>query len=292
MNNNDILKLRAETVEKRLSQLLECGGTAQDRLVEAMRYSLLAGGKRIRPVLTLEFCRACGAEPVQALDFGCAIEMLHTYSLIHDDMPCMDNDDLRRGKPTCHKVYGEWLAMLAGDALQAQAFSTLAECGLGAHERAEASRVLAYAAGYRGICGGQYLDLSGEGHKLDAERVYLTHSMKTAALIEAACELGCIAAGAYAQRRSAAVEYGRALGMAFQIRDDVLDCEGTEQSLGKSTGKDAKSEKFTFVTRYGIEKCRSLIEEITDAAISCVQDAFDDAEFLVWLARMLAGREK
>ena len=292
MNNNDILKHRAEAVEKRLSQLLVCCGGAQDKLIEAMRYSLLAGGKRIRPVLTLEFCRACGAAPMQALDFGCAVEMLHTYSLIHDDMPCMDNDDLRRGKPTCHKVYGEWLAMLAGDALQAQAFSTLAECELGAAERADASKTLAYAAGYRGICGGQYLDLSGEGQRLDAGRVYLTHSLKTAALIEAACELGCIAAGADARQRSAAVEYGRALGMAFQIRDDVLDCEGTEQRLGKSTGKDAKSEKFTFVTLYGIEKCQSLIEENTDAAISSVQAAFGDTEFLVWLARLLAGREE
>lgn len=290
MSNEEILLSRKSAVEQRLNELLPESKAPQKRLVEAMRYSLHAGGKRIRPVLTMEFCAACGEKPETALDFAAAVEMLHTYSLIHDDLPCMDNDDLRRGIPTSHKVFGEWLALLAGDALHSQAFSAVAESGLEVYKIAEAAKVLAFAAGHRGICGGQLLDLDGEGKRLTEGEIYTVHSMKTAALIEAACELGCIAAGANESERAAGKNYGQFLGLAFQIRDDILDVEGSAQSLGKSAGKDAESEKSTFVSLYGVERCREMVRDNTERAVESVSEVLESADFLIWLARKLAER--
>ena len=290
MNNESIFKARREMVESRLDTLCRERETPHKRLLEAMRYSLLAGGKRIRPILTMEFCAACGSPAGQALDLGCSVELLHTYSLIHDDLPCMDNDDLRRGKPTNHKVYGEWLALLAGDALQAEAFYTVAGCGLSSHQIAEALKILAYAAGERGICGGQLLDIEGEGRELSAAELLTTHSMKTAALIQAACEMGCVAADSGLYQREAAKQYGQAVGLAFQIQDDVLDYEGSAETLGKTAGKDEKSGKFTFVNLYGLDRCRELVRDTTDQAVSVVSDAFENPDFLIWLAYELAGR--
>ena len=290
MNNELLYRERREQIEKHLAELCRVDELPHKRLLESMNYSLMAGGKRIRPVLTMAFCAACGADHALAIDLGCAVEMLHTYSLIHDDLPCMDNDDLRRGKPTNHKVYGEWLALLAGDALQAEAFYTIANCGLHSAQIMEAVKVLGHAAGQRGICGGQLLDLDGEGKKLSAEQLFTTHGMKTAALIEAACELGCIAADADASRREAARRYGQALGLAFQIRDDILDYEGSSETLGKTVGKDEKSGKFTFVNLLGIERCREMVEMNTEEAIRAAEETFTEPEFLVWLAIELAGR--
>lgn len=290
MNNELLYRERRERIENRLAELCRVDEVPQKRLLESMNYSLMAGGKRIRPILTMAFCAACNDDPALALDLGCAVEMLHTYSLIHDDLPCMDNDDLRRGKPTNHKVYGEWLALLAGDALQAEAFYTIANCGLHSAQIAEAVKVLGHAAGQRGICGGQLLDLDGEGKELSASQLFTTHGMKTAALIEAACELGCIAADASIFHREAARRYGQALGLAFQIRDDILDYEGSSETLGKTVGKDEKSGKFTFVNLLGIERCREMVEMNTEEAIRAAEDAFTEPEFLVWLAKELAGR--
>ena len=290
MNNELLYRQRREQIENRLAELCHADEVPQKRLLESMNYSLMAGGKRIRPVLTMAFCAACEDDPSLALDLGCAVEMLHTYSLIHDDMPCMDNDDLRRGKPTNHKVYGEWLAMLAGDALQAEAFYTIANCGLHSAQIMEAVKVLGHAAGQRGICGGQYLDLDGEGRKRSVSELFATHGMKTAALIEAACELGCIAADAGVFQREAARRYGQVIGLAFQIRDDILDYEGSSEELGKTIGKDEKSGKFTFVNLYGLEKCREFVQMNTDEAIRVAEDSFKNSEFLVWLAKELAGR--
>lgn len=290
MNNEILYRERREQIENRLAQLCHVSEIPQKRLLESMNYSLMAGGKRIRPILAMEFCSACGDDPSRALDIGCAVEMLHTYSLIHDDMPCMDNDDLRRGKPTNHKVYGEWLAMLAGDALQAEAFYTVANCGLHSSQIMEAVKVLSHAAGHRGICGGQLLDLDGEGKERTASELFTTHGMKTAALIEAACELGCIAADADMYYREAARRYGQALGLAFQIRDDILDYEGSSETLGKTVGKDEKSGKFTFVNLYGIQECRELVKRSTEEAIGIAADSFMNPEFLIWLANELAGR--
>ncbi len=290
MNNELLYKERRKQIENRLAELCDVSEVPHKRLLESMNYSLLAGGKRVRAILAMELCAACGSDPALALDLGCAVEMLHAYSLIHDDLPCMDNDDMRRGKPTNHKVYGEWLALLAGDALQAEAFYTIAVCGLDPAQIAEAVKVLGYAAGQRGICGGQYLDLDGEGKERTLSELFATHGMKTAALIEAACEMGCIAAGAGVFHREAARRYGQALGLAFQIRDDILDYEGSSEELGKTVGKDEKSGKFTFVNLFGIERCRELVQNSTDDAVAAAEEAFENPEFLVWLARELAGR--
>ena len=204
------------------------------RLLEAMHYSLTAGGKRLRPVLVLAFCAACGGDVRAALPIACAVEMVHTYSLIHDDLPCMDNDDLRRGKPTNHVIYGECTATLAGDALQAEAFRTILSTDLPVEVRAECARLLAEAAGESGICGGQQLDMEGEGKVLTKEELMDINDRKTSAMIHAACLMGVTCGGGNAQQHAAAAQYAKALGLAFQIRDDMLDVISTEAELGRS----------------------------------------------------------
>ena len=261
-----------------------------------MRYSLLAGGKRIRPVLVLKFCQALCGEMQCALDYACGVEMLHTYSLIHDDLPCMDDDDLRRGKPTCHKVYGETTAVLAGDALQAEAFYRLAASRRVARPEAngQACAVLGEAAGaMKGICGGQYLDLDGEGKPLTLDQLTCIHMWKTAALLKAACLLGlCVSpVEASPEQWQGAVRYAEELGMAFQIRDDMLDQESTTEELGKPVGSDADNEKVTFATLYGLDRCRELVERHTEAAKAAISGVFEDTAFLCRLADELAGRK-
>ncbi len=198
-------------------------GALNAGLAEAMRYSLLAGGKRIRPLLVLEFCRIAGGDVEKALPVACAIEMLHTYSLIHDDLPCMDNDELRRGKPTNHMVYGECTATLAGDALQAEAFGTILRCDLPPAVKTNCAEILAGAVGLDGMCGGQFLDMSWEGRALTEQELSEINIRKTGALLVAACQMGVAAAGGSELMLAAAGHYGSAIGMAFQIRDDMLD---------------------------------------------------------------------
>ncbi len=263
----------------------------QRRLLESMRYSLLAGGKRVRPVLAMAFCEASGGKARDALDFGCAIEMLHTYSLIHDDLPCMDNDALRRGKPTNHMVFGEYTAVLAGDALQSAAFETVLASPLDADKRASAALILARAAGAYGMCGGQQLDMEGEGRPLSVSEIEDINRFKTAELIKAAALMGCTAAGAERAQLEAAGEYAAALGIAFQIRDDLLDVEGTTETLGKPAGSDMENEKATFVSLLGAEKCRELVAENTRKAKDALKPAFSDTAFLEWLADFLSGRQ-
>lgn len=260
----------------------------QKQLYEAMRYSLLAGGKRIRPVLVLEFCRICGGDWKKALPFAAAIEMVHTYSLIHDDLPCMDNDDYRRGRLTNHKVYGEAQAVLAGDALLTAAFETVAEADADPRVIAQIVGILAGCAGERGMVGGQILDIDGEGKRLSEEQVHTIHRLKTGALISAACRMGAAAAGASEAQMQAAGAYAESIGLAFQIRDDMLDVLGDAKKLGKATGMDEN--KSTFVTLYGLERCRQWIEEENQKAIAAVQ-VFDDCGFLTDLAEMLACRD-
>lgn len=263
-------------------------------LLEAMRYSLLAGGKRVRPVLTLKFCEAACGRMEPALDYACAVEMLHTYSLVHDDLPCMDNDELRRGKPTCHMVYGEWLALLAGDALQAAAFERLAGSKrTSPAANGKACAILAGAVGRDGMCGGQYLDIVDEGRAVDLDRLTRTHLWKTSALLEAACLLGLTACGVEpaGEQWPAARDYARELGLAFQIRDDMLDVESTAEELGKPIGSDAGNGKTTFVTLYGLDKCAQLVAEHTRLAKRSVSGAFDRPEFLCALADSLAERK-
>ena len=286
MENKERLERDRMLVEARLQKLLP----EQNRLTEAMRYSLLAGGKRLRAVLTLEFCRACGGDYLQALDCACGVEMLHTYSLIHDDLPAMDNDALRRGKPTNHVVYGEWLALLAGDALQAEAFGAVLRAPIPSKEKAEAARVLSEAAGWQGICGGQFLDLDGEGKKLTADEIMELNAGKTAALLQAACEIGCICAEKM-DGRGAAREYGKALGLAFQLQDDLLDLESTTEELGKPVGSDERNGKSTFVSLFGAEACRSLVRKETEKAVSVLRESFEKPEFLIWLTESLVDRK-
>lgn len=259
-------------------------------LAESMRYSLLAGGKRIRPTLVLEFCRICGGDIDAAMPVACAIEMLHTYSLIHDDLPCMDDDALRRGRPTNHVVYGECTATLAGDALQAEAFGTILRSALPAERKARCAEFLADAVGLDGMCGGQFLDMLGEGKKLSEQELADINSRKTGALLTAACRMGVAAGGGNEAQLEAASLYGAAIGAAFQIRDDMLDVLGNEQELGKPIGSDAQEEKNTYMALYGAEHCSQMIEKLTARAKDVLSGVFDDTAFLSALADSMAVR--
>lgn len=261
-------------------------------LYDSMLYSLLAGGKRVRPVLVLEVCRMCGGDPALALPFACAVEMIHTYSLIHDDLPCMDDDDLRRGKPTNHKIYGEATAVLAGDGLLTAAFETALAAGdrLPPDRVVAAAACLANAAGARGMVGGQALDMAAEGRAVTRWDVEQLQKLKTGALLSAAAEMGCIVAGGGEAARKAVARYARKLGLAFQVRDDMLDVEGDQDTLGKPIGSDQANEKTTFVSLLGMDECRDLVAKLTDEAVEALE-GFEDAGFLSWLARALAGRE-
>ena len=264
----------------------------QKELLDAMRYSLLAGGKRIRPLLLLKFCEISGGDRIAALPAACGIEMLHTYSLIHDDLPCMDNDDLRRGKPTCHKVFGETNAVLAGDALQSAAYFSVLSAPATPERTAAMAKTLAYAAAEQGMCGGQYLDTSKEGLPVTEEELYEIHRLKTGALLRAACVMGVQCAGGSPEQVSAADEFAMNLGLAFQIRDDVLDTISTEDELGKPIGSDAAEKKTTFVSLLGLEECALLVHFHTEKAKASISGQFADTDFLCWLADLLADRRK
>ena len=259
----------------------------QKKLFEAMKYSLLAGGKRLRPVFAFEFCRLCCGDWKKAAPLAAAVEMIHTYSLIHDDLPCMDNDDLRRGRPTNHKVFGEAMAILAGDALLTDAFAVASTADLSASAMADAIGILAECAGSLGMVGGQVLDIMSEERLLSEQEVLDIQTRKTGALIRAACACGALAGGADEAQFDAACRFASALGLAFQIRDDMLDVIGTREEMGKGVGTDAA--KNTFVRLYGLEKCEELVKKYTDLAI-CALDAFDDAVYLRQLALELVGR--
>ena len=277
-------------IEERLANVFR-GETHYADLQEAMEYSLLAGGKRIRPVLTLETCRMCGGNLQSALPFACGVEMIHTYSLIHDDLPAMDNDDLRRGRPTNHVVYGEATAILAGDGLLTAAFEQLAGAKLPPERVAAAVSCLSRMAGPAGMVGGQALDMAGEGHALTREELELLQSLKTGALITAAAQLGGIAAGAGPEELEKIRRYAQALGRAFQVRDDMLDVISSEQELGKPVGSDRANEKSTFVTALGLDGCEALVERLTQEAIDALE-GFERPEFHIWLARKMACRTK
>ena len=261
-----------------------------NRLQEAMRYSLLAGGKRVRPVMTLAFCEALGGEAHRVLPLGVALECVHTYSLIHDDLPCMDDDDLRRGRPTCHKVYGETMAVLAGDALQAEAFRLISIAqGLSAEQRIEAVKTLASSCGGDGMVAGQVLDTEGLAHDEASLRDLCLR--KTGALLAAAADLGCIAAGASPEVRQQAREYAKHVGLAFQVRDDMLDVIADQEEFGKPIGSDKEEGKQTFVDLLGLEGCGKLVAEETRLAREAIKD-FPKNTFLLELADSLADRRK
>ncbi len=261
----------------------------QAKLFDSMQYSLLAGGKRLRPVFAFEFCRLCGGDWQAAAPFAAAVEMIHTYSLIHDDLPCMDNDDYRRGRLTNHKVYGEAIAVLAGDALLTDAFAVASTVKLRQPERmGEAIGILSECAGFLGMVGGQVLDIMSEDRLLTEQEVLDIQSRKTGALIRAACALGAIAGGADAQQFEAACQFAAGLGLAFQIRDDMLDVIGTKEEMGKGVGTDAG--KNTFVRLYGLERCEELVRQYTDYAMEALQ-VFPENTFLMTLALQLTERK-
>ena len=290
--NSLILESYSDLVDSRLEVLLEGKEKAVQDLTDAMRYSTMIGGKRIRPVLVLEFCRVCGGDPDHALDLACALEMIHTSSLIHDDMPCMDNDDMRRGQPSCHKKFGENTALLAGDALEAYAFEVAAGADLPAKAVVEAVKLLAKATGPYGMLGGQVMDVENESRDdVALDRLEATHQKKTGALIRVACELGCIAAGASKELRKAAVEYGKNLGLAFQVCDDILDVTGNELLLGKPVGSDEEEEKATYVTLLGLDAAKQTAKDYTDQAYQALE-AFDENGFLRDLTESLLTREQ
>lgn len=284
------LKEYKALIDTKLAEYFRADDMPQAGLFEAMRYSLNAGGKRIRPILVLEFCRITGGDCDKSLPVACAIEMLHTYSLIHDDLPCMDNDDLRRGKPTNHVVYGECTATLAGDALQAEAFGTILRSALPAESRAECARILADAVGADGMCGGQFLDMIGENKLLTADELDEINSRKTGALLIAACTMGVAAAGGNEKQSEAARRFGAAIGAAFQIRDDMLDVISTSEQLGKPIGSDAQEHKNTYMALYGAERCMKMIEKLTEVAKAALNEAFDDTTFLCELADSMVTR--
>lgn len=273
------------------SALKEYLPAADDVVSQAMRYSVENGGKRIRPALLLEFCRVCGGDYKKAVPFACALEMIHTYSLIHDDLPCMDNDDFRRGKPSCHIAFGEEYALLAGDALLTLAFETAMKSNLSAEITVKAAKELAKAAGVLGMVGGQVLDLQNEGKKVGVSDLQKTDELKTGELIRAACVLGCVCAGADDKKIAAAEKYAHDIGIAFQIVDDILDVTSDEETLGKPIGSDEENQKSTYVSLLGIEKSRKTAEELTLNAQKAL-DAFDgDVTSLKDFAEKLKNRK-
>ena len=277
-----------QAVERYLAEACQEGEELpQKELYRAMAYSLSAGGKRLRPIFVLEFCRMCGGDWERALPLAAAIEMVHTYSLIHDDLPCMDDDDLRRGRPTNHKVFGEAMAVLAGDGLLTEAFSQIAAAPLPAEVRLKAVAILAECAGPRGMVGGQALDMKSQERVCTEEEVLAIQSRKTGALIRAACQMGVLAGGGGEQALSAAGTFAEKLGLAFQIRDDLLDAIGSEQELGKATGVDG--EKNTFLRLYGQDTCQEMVEKLTREAVAALA-VFPDRAALAELAGRLTTR--
>ncbi len=281
----------ARRVDERLREALALADRGPARLAEAMRYSVFAGGKRLRPALALAACRAAGGAEDAALPFAAALELVHAYSLIHDDLPSMDDDDLRRGRPTSHKVFGEATAILAGDALHTLAFEVvLAGTPLPALARSLALE-LARAAGCEGMVGGQVEDLAAGGAEPDAERIHRIHRGKTAALTRAACRGGAMAGGGDAALVDAFDRYGTSLGLAFQVVDDVLDVTGTAESLGKTPGKDRSREKMTFVALEGVDGAMRRADGEIRRALEAVR-GLEERPLLEALARFVTARSR
>lgn len=282
-----------EKIDKELSQFLDkYKKEYKESVFEAMAYSLLASGKRIRPILCLSFAKLCAGSEKDAMPFACAVEMIHCYSLIHDDLPCMDNDDLRRGRPTNHKVFGEDIALIAGDGLLTMAFEIMLNAQIESDKIVKASKSLAKYAGVHGMIGGQCIDLQSEGKILDIKQLKAMNMGKTVAIIKSACEMGVIVGGGTERQIDSAKEYAESLGMAFQIRDDILDVIGDKNELGKNIGMDKELEKCNYVSILGLEKAQALVEEYTEKAIKSLECFEGDTAFLKKLAVDMASRKK
>lgn len=279
-------------IEKALDRFLPETDALYKTVTDAMRYSLLNGGKRVRAVLALEFCKLCGGTEEEAMPFACAVEMVHAYSLIHDDLPCMDNDDMRRGRPSCHRQFDEATALLAADALVTAAFEAVANAPLPAESRAEAAAVLAKAAGARGMLYGQELDKRFEREPAGEAQLLELHRHKTGALILAAVQMGCAAAADAGAARTPLEQYASEIGLVFQIVDDVLDVTSDAATLGKPIGSDAENGKTTFVSLYGLDGARRLAAQHNDAALAALAPLGEAADFLRQLACGLLERRK
>lgn len=287
------LEARRLMVEEALEVALPQQDGPETRVVEAMRYSLFAGGKRLRPILCLAASEAVGGNLKAAMPAGCALEMIHTYSLIHDDLPAMDDDDLRRGKPTNHKVFGEAIAILAGDGLLTEAFVLLSDYNSLLPERAvQVIGVIAEAASYRGMVGGQVVDILSQNKRAELETVQQMHSRKTAALIAAATESGALSGKGSEAQVAALARYGRAIGLAFQIADDILDIEGDTELLGKTTGADEARGKVTYPAAVGLERSRQAANEMVNDALAALEEFDDRANPLRSLANYIITRKK
>lgn len=289
------IKQYVQLTEAKMFAYFKGENTKQQLLLDAMEYSLRAGGKRIRPVLALEFCRLVGGKIECALPVAVAIEMTHTFSLIHDDLPCMDNDDIRRGKPSCHKAFDEATALLAGDALAVLPYELLARAaaknGKDAQKIARVIVKLAECVGAYGMIGGQQIDTQFEGESMGGDALLKMYELKTSRLLQASCVCGCIMGGGSEEAINQADIYGRNLGLAFQIVDDILDITGDEKTLGKPIGSDAGNNKETYVSIYGVEAARKKAAELTDEAMKALK-YFDDNEFLIILTEELLSRSK
>ena len=291
MDLNALLKDYKQMVENRIEELFPEADCSYNEVIKAARYSLLNGGKRIRPVIMMEFCKLCGGNPEDALDFAVALEMIHTYSLIHDDLPCMDNDDMRRGKPSCHKAFGEDIALLSGDALLTEAFFVASNARVSAEKRLNAISFLSTNAGVHGMIGGQVLDLSFEENKPDAAALQDMYMRKTGALLIAAASIGCISAGKYDQETlKSAAKYGYNLGLAFQIVDDILDVTANEEVLGKPVGSDDKNNKTTFVSLYGLSEAFAIAAQLSNSALDALDEIGGDTEALYEITNYLLDR--
>ncbi len=288
MSSQSIAQEYKNLIDEKLIELLTHKQFEFSEVIDAMKYSVVAGGKRIRGVLVLEFARLGGADIHSALPIACALEMIHTYSLIHDDLPCMDDDDFRRGQPSCHVKFGEATALLAGDALLTMAFEVIAKSNLTDSQKVLAISELSHSAGVFGMIGGQVLDLKYEGEKIGIDTINSIHSMKTSALINAACRLGCICANALSLFE-VADEYAKNVGLAFQIVDDILDVVSTKEVLGKPINSDSENQKETYATIYGVEKCREIVNTLTNNAVKAVENK---SSFLKEFAISLENRVK
>lgn len=292
MNFTDYLNAQCARVDAALERLLPPADATPATLHAAMRHSVFAGGKRLRPVIVLAACEACGGDAEAALPAACAVECVHTYSLIHDDLPCMDDDDFRRGRPTCHKVYGEAVAVLAGDALQALAFELVLQSPAGpGWQTADLVRELALASGSRRLVGGQVLDLEAEGKRVSFDELRAIHEGKTAALLTCCLRLGAMIGGASPERLEALTAFGHALGLAFQVVDDILDVTQTTEKLGKTAGKDLVAEKSTYPSILGLEAARAEAARLTEEARAALADFGPGAKRLEEIAEHLLNRE-
>lgn len=286
------LNERIELIDKALENYLK--PKYPERLYEAMGYSVFAGGKRLRPVLLLSACEAVGGNIEDAVPFACALEMIHTYSLIHDDLPAMDNDDFRRGKPTCHKQFDEALAILAGDGLLTYAFEVMLEavCVKKDIGLAKAAKLIANYSGSEGMLVGQVVDVESEGTKIDDKTLMYIHDNKTGGLIKAALMAGAMIGGAHGDVVRNFEKIGYNMGIAFQIKDDILDVTSTTEVLGKPVLSDVKNDKQTYVSLYGLDNAQQDYETLSNGAVKLINDMGDKAEFLAWYAESLINREK